>query len=92
MVLALSDILMMASMFLCVPFVKALQHQWFSYYPVGIVVQHIFQTIYLGTAIWWGYHREWYWVQSGFLVIRKLINAHGSSLTSLTIQIPYHAS
>jgi len=71
LVLGVSDTLMMAVMFLCVPFVQALQHQWFSYYYVGITIQHIYQTMYLGVAIWWGYHRQWYWVQSGYLVLRE---------------------
>ncbi len=62
---------MVLSMFLCVPFVKALQYRWFSYYYTGLVLQHIFQTCYLGVAIWWGWWRDWYWVQSGFLVLRE---------------------
>ena len=80
LVLAFSDFLMMALMFLCVPFVKALQHQWFSYNYIGIVLQHTFQALYLGIAIWWGYHREWYWVQSGYLVLRKLLLAKENPL------------
>ena len=80
---------MMAFMFFCVPFVQALQHQWFSYYWVGIVLQHVFQTLYLGTAIWWGYHRHWYWVQSGFLVLREL--TYGESPTPLAELIPVDA-
>ena len=70
-VLALSDGIMMVSMFFCVLFVKALQRQWFSYQWVGMVIQHIFQLGYLAMACWWGYHRQWYWVQSGFLVLRE---------------------
>ncbi|WWD21187.1 hypothetical protein CI109_105671 [Kwoniella shandongensis] len=72
LVLALSDLLMVTVMLVCVPFVKALQYQWFSYYPTGLIIQHVFQAIYLGTAVWWGYHRQWYWVQSGFLVLHSM--------------------
>ena len=61
---------MVLSMFLCVPFVKALQYRWWSYYYTGLIIQHLFQTAYLAVAIWWGWYRDWYWVQSGFLVLR----------------------
>ena len=73
-VLAVSDGVMMAAMLLCVPFVKALQNRWFPYYWTGAIIQHIFQTTYLFVAIWWGYHRQWYWVQAGFLVLHALSN------------------
>lgn len=72
-VLAFSDALMVLSMFLCVPFVKGLQNGWFRYHWTGVVIQHLFQTAYLGVAIAWGFVRDWYWVQSGFLVLRKWI-------------------
>nr|XP_019049785.1 sterol O-acyltransferase [Kwoniella bestiolae CBS 10118]OCF28715.1 sterol O-acyltransferase [Kwoniella bestiolae CBS 10118] len=74
LVLAISDILMVLTMFVCVPFVKGLQNRWYRYHWTGLILQHTFQTIYLGTAVWWGWHRQWYWVQSGFLVLQPLCN------------------
>lgn len=71
LVLAVSDFVMVASMFVCVPFVKALQRRWFKYYWMGVAIQHVWQSAFLGMAIWWGYHRQWYWVQAGFLVLRE---------------------
>lgn len=71
LVLAVSDGVMVLTMFFCVFFVKALQARWFSYYWTGVIIQHTFQTLYLAAAVWWGYHRQWYWVQSGFLVLRE---------------------
>lgn len=71
LVLALADFQLLAMMYFCVPFVKGLQNRWYSYHWVGMVIQHTYQTFYLGVAIWWGYHRQWYWVQSGFLVLRE---------------------
>ncbi|ODN97324.1 sterol O-acyltransferase [Cryptococcus wingfieldii CBS 7118] len=71
LVLAISDGIMVLSMFLCVPFVKALQYGWFDYNWTGSIIQHVFQSLYLAIAVWWGYHRQWYWVQSGFLVLRE---------------------
>jgi sterol O-acyltransferase len=58
--------------FFCVPFVKGLISRGYKYYWVGLVIQHTYQTLYLGIAIWVGVHRQWYWVQAGFLVLRKL--------------------
>ncbi|KAL7421034.1 Sterol O-acyltransferase 2 (Sterol-ester synthase 2) [Cryptotrichosporon argae] len=71
-VLAFADLVMVASMLLAVPFVKCLQHRYFSYYWTGVAIQHAFQAAYLGVAIWWGWARQWYWVQSGFLVLHCL--------------------
>jgi sterol O-acyltransferase len=71
LVLALSDAIMVGSMFVCVPFVKGLVNGWYGYYWVGAALQHAWQCVFLGMAIWWGFHRQWYWVQSGFLVLRK---------------------
>ena len=69
--------------FFCVPFVKGLISRGYKYYWVGLVIQHTYQTLYLGIAIWWGVHRQWYWVQAGFLVLRKLIHIHnGTELIS----------
>ena len=65
---------MSAAMFICVVFVKCLQWRVFSYYYTGLVIQHLIQTSYLFAAIWWGYHRQWYWVQAGFLVLHALSN------------------
>lgn len=62
---------MVLTMYLCVPFVKALQYRWYTYHWTGVVIQHTFQSLYLAAAVWWGYHRQWYWVQSGFLVLRE---------------------
>nr|ODO03902.1 sterol O-acyltransferase [Cryptococcus depauperatus CBS 7855] len=72
LVLAISDFIMVLTMFYCVLFVKALKRGWFKYYWTGIIIQHIFQSCYLGLAVWWGYHRQWYWVQSGFLVLHAM--------------------
>jgi sterol O-acyltransferase len=74
LVLALADGLMTIGQFFCVPFVKGLIARGYRYYWVGLVIQHTYQTLYLGVAIWIGVHRQWYWVQAGFLVLRKLSN------------------
>lgn len=73
-VLALSDFIMVASMFVCVPFVKGLQRGTYRYYWTGVVIQHAWQTMFLGMAVWWGWYRQWYWVQAGFLVLRESVS------------------
>ncbi|KDE07513.1 hypothetical protein MVLG_02187 [Microbotryum lychnidis-dioicae p1A1 Lamole] len=70
--LAASDAAMLASTFACVPFAKALKNGWMRYRGVGIIVQHIYQVIFLGAAVRWTFHKEWPWVQSGFLVLHTL--------------------
>ncbi|KAJ9120197.1 hypothetical protein QFC22_003097 [Naganishia vaughanmartiniae] len=71
-VLAISDFIMVASMFICVPFVKGLKNGTYRYYWTGAVIQHLWQTAFLGVVIWWGWYRQWYWVQAGFLVLHAL--------------------
>lgn len=70
--LAFADFIMVSSMLLCVPFVKCLQKGYFKYHWTGIIIQHVFQTTFLGVAIAWGYARNWYWVQAGFLVLHAM--------------------
>jgi sterol O-acyltransferase len=70
--LAFADLIMVTSMLLCVPFVKCLQKGYFNYYYTGLIIQHLFQTTFLGIAIVWGYARNWYWVQAGFLVLHAM--------------------
>lgn len=70
LVLMVADGSMVLSMLLCVPFVKAIEKGYFNYHWVGVVIQHIFQTAFLAVAIAWGFARDWYWVQAGFLVLR----------------------
>jgi sterol O-acyltransferase len=75
LVLALADGLMTIGQFFCVPFVKGLIARGYKYYWAGLVIQHTYQTFYLGVAIWIGVHRQWYWVQAGFLVLRESVGS-----------------
>ncbi|WVR08896.1 hypothetical protein IAU60_005955 [Kwoniella sp. DSM 27419] len=95
LVLAISDGVMVSLMLLCVPFVKALQYQYLSYYNTGLIIQHTFQFLYLAVAVWWGWHRQWYWVQSGFLVLHAMSSmmkmhsymAHNGMLATVYLQL-----
>ncbi|GAA5978741.1 hypothetical protein JCM11641_006162 [Rhodosporidiobolus odoratus] len=70
--LALSDAALVGSTLLCVPFAKLLVSGWIPYYWTGLIIQHIGQTAFLGIAVSWTFHRNWPWVQSGFMTLHAL--------------------
>lgn len=70
--LALSDAVLVGSTLLCVPFAKLVAGGWIRYHYTGLVLQHVAQTLYLGIAVRWTFHREWPWVQSGFMTLHAL--------------------
>ena len=71
--LAFSDAVLVLSTGLCVPFVKACVKGWIRYYWVGVIMQHVWQTTLLFTAIQWTFNRGWPWVQSGFLTLHSFV-------------------
>ncbi|CBQ70133.1 related to acyl-CoA sterol acyltransferase [Sporisorium reilianum SRZ2] len=70
--LALSDGVLIASLFICVPFAKVCRRGWVRYWPTAVVFQHVWQAALLGVVIKWARYREWPWVQSGFFVLHTL--------------------
>ncbi|KIS66357.1 uncharacterized protein UMAG_05355 [Mycosarcoma maydis] len=70
--LALSDGVLIASLFICVPFAKVCRSGWVRYWPTAVVFQHLWQAALLGAVIKWARYREWPWVQSGFFVLHTL--------------------
>lgn len=71
--LALSDAVLVLSTGFSVPFAIALKKGWITYYPVGVIIQHTFQTLVLLVAVTWTFNRKWPWVQSGFLTLHSLV-------------------
>ncbi|KAG1807910.1 MBOAT, membrane-bound O-acyltransferase family-domain-containing protein [Suillus variegatus] len=71
--LALSDLLLVSTTILCVPFAKAISKGWINYYWTGAIIQHAFQTCVLLITVTWTFHRQWPWVQSGFLTLHSLV-------------------
>jgi sterol O-acyltransferase len=55
--LALSDGFLVGTTALCVVFGKALSKGWIKYYPTGLIIQHVFQTLVLTSAITWTFNR-----------------------------------
>ncbi|SPO29196.1 related to acyl-CoA sterol acyltransferase [Ustilago trichophora] len=70
--LALSDGVLIASLFMCVPFANVCRRGWVRYWPTAVVFQHLWQATLLGLVIKWARYREWPWVQSGFFVLHTL--------------------
>ncbi|KAG7093673.1 hypothetical protein E1B28_007332 [Marasmius oreades] len=71
--LAISDGVIVGLTALCVPFAKAISGGWIRYNWTGLILQHIFQTTLLFSAISWTFNRQWPWVQSGFLTLHTLV-------------------
>ncbi|KAG2075676.1 hypothetical protein BDR04DRAFT_1133274 [Suillus decipiens] len=71
--LALSDLLLVSTTILCVPFAKAISKGWINYYWTGAILQHVFQACVLFITVTWTFHRQWPWVQSGFLTLHSFV-------------------
>ncbi|KZS94411.1 MBOAT-domain-containing protein [Sistotremastrum niveocremeum HHB9708] len=71
--LALSDGVLVLSTSFCVFFARLLQKRWISYYGAGLAIQHTFQALVLATAVTWTFHRQWPWVQSGYLTLHSFV-------------------
>ena len=55
--LAISDGVLVLNTALCVPFAKAVAKGWLKYYPLGLVLQHLWQCAVLGIAVTWTFNR-----------------------------------
>ncbi|KAL5536945.1 ARE2 [Sanghuangporus sanghuang] len=71
--LALSDGILALSTGFAVPFSIVLKKGWLSYGPWGLVIQYLYQTFVLVTAVTWTYYRRWPWVQSGFFTLHSMV-------------------
>ena len=56
--LALSDFVLVLSTGLCVPFAKAISKGWIRYHWLGLVLQHVWQTVVLMVAVKWTFNRS----------------------------------
>ncbi|KAF8312187.1 MBOAT-domain-containing protein [Clavulina sp. PMI_390] len=70
--LLLSDMVLVSSTALVIPFMLLVQRGWIRYYWIGVFIQHCFQTVFLGAAVAWTFNRQWPWVQSGFFTLHSL--------------------
>lgn len=56
--LALSDVVLVLTTGICVPFAKAMKNGWIRYYYTGVILQHLLQTTILFGAISWTFNRQ----------------------------------
>ncbi|KAI9488524.1 MBOAT, membrane-bound O-acyltransferase family-domain-containing protein [Zychaea mexicana] len=71
--LLISDMAMVATTVTSVMFSKLLVWGVIPYEPVGVVLQHVCQTVFLFLNIYWTFWREWPWVQSGFFTLHTIV-------------------
>ena len=57
LVLALSDAVLVGSTVVCVPFMQLVEQGWIRYQWTGLVIQHVAQALFLGSAIRWTFFR-----------------------------------
>lgn len=70
--LALLDLCLVGSTFTALAFSKLISNRLIRYSPTGLILQHIFQFIWLASWIWFIFHRQWPWIQSGFLTLHSI--------------------
>ncbi|KAH7908928.1 MBOAT, membrane-bound O-acyltransferase family-domain-containing protein [Hygrophoropsis aurantiaca] len=93
--LAFSDLILVLTTALCVPFAKLISRGWIRYYWTGAIIQHIFQAFVLFIAVTWTFNRQWPWVQSGFLTLHSLVmimKMHSYMSTNGYLQYVSHKS
>jgi sterol O-acyltransferase len=88
-VLAISDGVLVASLFLCLPFVWVLKKGWCRYWPTLIWLQHAWQALLLGCVVKWTHYRcvgnamSNYTIPLTHLLCLFAVTGHGYNLASL---------
>ncbi|KAI8075270.1 MBOAT, membrane-bound O-acyltransferase family-domain-containing protein [Gongronella butleri] len=72
-VLLISDVTMVTVTIASVPFSKLIVKGYLPYDSIGVILQHVGQTLFLCVAIYWVFHRDWPWVQSGFFIMHSIV-------------------
>ncbi|RHZ82716.1 hypothetical protein Glove_104g28 [Diversispora epigaea] len=70
--LILSDACMIGSMFFAVFLQKLISKELIRWKYVGMIIQHIYQILFLFVPIYWTFLKNWPWVQSGFFVLHTI--------------------
>lgn len=70
--LILSDMCMVGSMFFAVLLQKVIARGWIRWRYTGMIIQHIFQVMFLFVPTYWTFFKGWPWVQSGFFVLHTI--------------------
>ncbi|KAF2770412.1 acyl-CoA/sterol acyltransferase [Teratosphaeria nubilosa] len=72
-VLAITDGLMCLATFVTHALQLIVFHRWLNWGKAGWVIQHLWQSAYLGGVIAWAYFREWPWTHTIFAVLHGLV-------------------
>ncbi|KAI7851655.1 MBOAT, membrane-bound O-acyltransferase family-domain-containing protein [Circinella umbellata] len=71
--LLISDMTMVTTTITSVLFSKLLIWGVIPYEPLGALLQHVCQTVFLFLNIYWIFRRDWPWVQSGFFTLHTIV-------------------
>ncbi|KAJ3195927.1 hypothetical protein HK101_010606 [Irineochytrium annulatum] len=87
LVLALSDLVLIATCFLCVPLQWCVMSGALSIRS-AYLVQHLWQAVWFGCVVGWVFVRNWPWVQAGFFClhgIAMLMKQHSYTASNLEL-------
>lgn len=73
LVLGITDGVMCAATVEAFLLQKLVQKDYISWAKQGWIIQNIWQSVYLGTVIWWTWFREWPWTHSIFIFLHCLV-------------------
>ncbi|THY09463.1 acyl-CoA/sterol acyltransferase [Aureobasidium pullulans] len=73
LVLGFTDAAMVFSSALGFLLQKAIVNNYISWNRSGWIIQNIWQTFFLGSVVWWMFHREWPWSHTIFMVLHTMV-------------------
>jgi len=73
LILGLTDGVMVFSSILGFLLQKAIVNNYMSWNRSGWIIQNIWQTFFLGSVVWWMFHREWPWSHTIFMVLHTMV-------------------
>jgi sterol O-acyltransferase len=73
LILGLTDGVMVFSSILGFLLQKAIVNNYMSWNRTGWIIQNIWQTFFLGSVVWWMFHREWPWSHTIFMVLHTMV-------------------
>ncbi|CAO3628217.1 unnamed protein product [Mucor hiemalis] len=73
LVLLIADLCMIGQTFVVVPFAKLMTKDKIHYRPVGVIIQHIAQTLFIFGNLYWVFWRDWPMTQSIFFTLHTFV-------------------
>ncbi|KAF2457446.1 MBOAT, membrane-bound O-acyltransferase family-domain-containing protein [Lineolata rhizophorae] len=72
-VLGLTDGVMTLSTAFGLLLQKLMAKNYLSWNRLGWIIQHVWQTFYLFSVLWWTWYREWPWTHTIFIVLHTMV-------------------